>query len=120
MNAKRSINRISAVVITFLALGTLLFALSSCRNGDGVASVGPAEQAGRSLDQANEKAGRDLNELADRATEGIGKAAQETRNTIDEAAEGVSDGLDNATEAVGKRVERAGEQIRDSTQEQTQ
>jgi len=91
-------------------LGTLLVlaALAGCSRDEEAA--GPAERAGKALDDAGARVSRQVQEelaKADRAT-------AEAREKIKDAAQDAKGGLKRATEEVGKKVEDAGEKIQDA------
>ena len=90
-------------------LGTLLLlaALAGCSRDE--EAMGPAQRAGKALDDAGAKVTRQLdNELAK-----ADRAAEEAREKIEDAAKDAKGGLKRATEEVGKKVEDAGEKIQD-------
>ncbi len=80
-----------------LALGLVLTACQ--KSGDG---VGPAEQAGRKLDQFTEKTGQELTKAAQEASEKLNQAARDAKVKIDAAS-------DNA----GEKMEEAGQKLKD-------
>jgi hypothetical protein len=91
-------------------LGTLLLlaVLAGCSREE--EAMGPAQRAGKALDDAGAKVTRQLdNELA-RAD----RAAEQAREKIKDAAKDAKGGLKRATEEVGKKVEDAGEKIQDA------
>ena len=71
---------------------------------------GPAERAGKAIDDAGARVGVKVQEQVDKAED----TAQAARERAREATRDASRNLDKATEAVGKKVERAGEKIRES------
>src|SRR5471032_865111 len=69
-----------------LALAIMMGGVAGChKKDDTVGAPGPAEQAGRRLDQVTDKAGRDLTKAADQANQQIQDAAKETREQVDKA-----------------------------------
>jgi hypothetical protein len=72
--------------------------------------MGPAQKAGKAVDDAGARVAAKLHEPIDKANE----AAQQARDKIEDAAGDARAGLDTATEKVGKKVERAGEKIQDA------
>lgn len=88
-----------------LAVAIVVAALSACqKQADPVA--GPAEQAGRKLDQVTHQAGAELTQ-----------AARETNQKLSDAARETSDKINDATEEAGRKIERAGEKIQESARE---
>jgi len=87
-----------------LALAIMVGGVAGCHKKDDTVdgAPGPAEQAGRRLDQATDKAGRDLTRAADQANQQIQDAAQQTRDEVNKA-----------TEATGKKLEQAGEKLQE-------
>lgn len=85
-----------------LALAIMVGGVAGCHKKDDTVdgAPGPAEQAGRRLDQATDKAGRDLTKAADHANQQIQDAAQQTREEVNKA-----------TDATGKKLEEAGEKL---------
>jgi hypothetical protein len=91
-------------------LGTLLLlaALAGCSRDE--EAMGPAQRAGKVLDDAGAKVSRQLDgELAK-----ADRAADEARDKIKDATKDAKGGLKRATEEVGKKVEDAGEKIQDA------
>lgn len=72
--------------------------------------MGPAQKAGKAVDDAGAKVAARLHEPIDKAN----AAAQQARDRIEDAAEDARAGLNTATEEVGKKVEQAGEKIQDA------
>ena len=69
--------------------------------------IGPAQQAGKAIDDAGAKVAGKVQEQVDKAD----AAAEQARERAKEATAQASRNLDKATEAVGKKVEEAGEKI---------
>jgi hypothetical protein len=86
-----------------LAVAIVVAALSGCQRKQ---EPGPAEQAGRKLDQVTQKAGVELTQ-----------AAKETNAKLAEAAKETSAKLNEATEEAGRKIEKAGEKIQASARE---
>ncbi len=84
--------------LAVLAAGLLLAACQ--KSGDG---VGPAEQAGRKLDQLTEKTGQEWT-----------KAAQEASEKLNLAARDAKEKIDAASERAGEKMEEAGQKLKDS------
>ena len=79
--------------------------------------IGPAQKAGKAVDDAGAKIASDLHEKIDKAKavgDTLEKSAQDTAAKIDEATADASKGLNKATEELGKKVERAGEKIQEA------
>jgi len=90
-----------------LALAIMMGGVAGChKKDDTVGAPGPAEQAGRRLDQVTDKAGRDLTKAADQANQQIQDAAKETREQVDKA-----------TDATGKKLEEAGQKLQEKANE---
>lgn len=90
-------------------LGTLLLlaALAGCSRDE--EAMGPAERAGKALDDAGAKVSRQVkDELAK-----VDRATDEAREKVEDATRDARGGLKRATEEVGKKVEDAGEKIQD-------
>jgi predicted small secreted protein len=69
--------KLGKTVSAALALGSLLAALSGCQKQEG-----PAEQAGKEVDNAAEQAGKDV----DKAAEKVGEQIEEAGENIQDAA----------------------------------
>lgn len=91
-------------------LGTLLLlaALAGCSRDED--AMGPAQRAGKALDNAGAKVTRQLDQELAKAD----RAAEEAREKIQDATRDAKGGLKRATEGVGKKVEDAGEKIQDA------
>lgn len=84
--------------------------LSACQKQptpETASGAGPAEKAGRQLDQAAEQARVDMN-----------KVTQDAKDKMDKAGADASQSLSNATVKVGEKIERAGEKIQESAHEE--
>ena len=91
-------------------LGTLLLlaALAGCSREE--EAMGPAQRAGKALDEAGATVSRQVNqELAK-----VDRAAEEARDKVKDATQDARGGLERVTEEVGKKVEDAGEKIQDA------
>ena len=86
-----------------LAVAIVVASLTGCQKP---AEVGPAEQAGRKLDEVTQKAGAELTQ-----------AARETNEQLSEAAKKTSEKLNEATEEAGRKIEKAGERIQESARD---
>jgi hypothetical protein len=109
----------------FSALLVLALAAGCSRDED---TVGPAQKAGKAIDEAGERVADGLRapiEKADEAAKKLAERAEEERRQIaertEEAREKIKDataeagrGLEKATGKVGEKVERAGEKMQEA------
>jgi hypothetical protein len=109
----------------FGALLVLALAAGCSRHDDG---MGPAQQAGKAVDEAGDKVARELRaplEKADEAAKKLAQRAEEERRQLaeqtEDAREKIKDataeagrGLQKATGKVGEKVEQAGEKMQDA------
>jgi uncharacterized protein with beta-barrel porin domain len=116
---------ISGIMLAVAVLAT------GCNKADNN-SMGPAQEAGKAVDQAGANVARETREgieradqateraaanaerTAERAGDNIERAGAEVRQESREAAQDVKQGVSNATEATGRSVERAGERMQDA------
>jgi gas vesicle protein len=96
------------------AAGLMLAALAGCQQKDELSGAGPAEQAGRKVDQAREKTGRELTQAAEKANQDIIKAADDAKAKINQVTDDASAEASKAVERAGAKVAQAGEKIQDS------
>lgn len=101
---------------TKLMFGALLVvAAAGCtRQQD---EMGPAQKAGKAIDDTGARVAAKLHEPIDKAHEAaqaVADSADQTREKIRDATEDAREGLGAATEEVGRKVERAGEKIQDA------
>jgi len=99
---------------TFLAALLALAALAGCQPKHDAGAVGPAQQAGKAVDDAGAKIAQSLHAPIDKAEEvkrKMAEAGEQTKRQIDEATDDARDGLNHATSEVGKKVEQAGEKM---------
>lgn len=90
-----------------MALVLAVGGLAGChKKDDDTVGAGPAEQAGRRLDQVTDKAGRDLT-----------KAAAQANQQIQDAAKDASKEINKATDATGKKLEEAGQKLQEKANE---
>ncbi len=91
-------------------LGTLLALalLAGCSRDED--ALGPAQKAGKALDDAGVRVSRQVEDELAKAD----RAAAEARARIKDATKDAKGGLERATEEVGKKVEDAGEKIQDA------
>jgi len=92
----------TSIAIALLAASLL----AGCKQSD-EGGVGPAQQAGKAIDDAGAKVAGKVREQVDKAD----AAAEQARERAKEATAQARDNLDKATETVGKKVEEAGEKI---------
>lgn len=81
-----------------LAVFACALVLAACQKNE--EGVGPAEQAGRKLDQATEKTSRELSKAAQEATEKLSSAARDANAKIKAASEDA-----------GEKMEQAGQKL---------
>jgi len=79
--------------------------LAGCKPS--VEGTGPAEKAGKAIDDAGAKVVGKVHEQVEKADAAAAQARERAKDATAEA----SRNLDKATEAVGKKVEQAGEKI---------
>lgn len=102
-------------MLSALTVLAVLAGVAGCGKHD--EAMGPAQTAGKAVDDAGAQAAAALHAPLDKAKEAaqqVEKSAEATRDQIDAATEDASRGLDAATEQVGKKIERAGEKIQDA------
>jgi gas vesicle protein len=100
-------NAFSALLVLAVLAGS-----AGCSKRD--EPIGPAQQAGKAIDDAGAKVGAKLQEQvdkADKAAKDLRDHSDEVRDKIKDATEDASRGLDEATDKVGKKVEQAGEKM---------
>ena len=85
-------------VLVVLTAGLML---SACQKNE--EGVGPAEQAGRKLDQVTEKTGRELTKAAQEATEKLSSAARDANTKIKAASENVGEKMEQAGQRLHNR-----------------
>ena len=79
--------------------------------------AGPAQKAGKAIDDAGDKVARELRaplEKADEAAKRVAERADEAREKIKDATDEAGRGLQKAGTVVGEKVERAGEKMQES------
>jgi biopolymer transport protein ExbB/TolQ len=110
--------RYVAVTLTALAL------LGGCQKKEDPSEAGPAERAGRKIDQATEQAGQKLDQAghkldnaAQQASQQLSEAAKETSQQLDKAADKAGETLNSATKEAGRKLERAGEKMQTAADE---
>jgi hypothetical protein len=100
---------------TAIAVMLVALAAAGCHKKDD--GMGPAQSAGKAMDDAGEKVAAKLHQPIDKANEAaqaLAQSADQARDQIKDATADARQGLDKATEEVGKKVERAGEKIQDA------
>ena len=103
----------AAIVMAGLMLG----GIAGCQKKEDATGAGPAEQAGRRLDQVTDKAGADLTKAAHEANQQIQDAARETSQQIDKATDQAAQKVNETTEKAGKKLEQAGEKMQETARE---
>jgi hypothetical protein len=100
---------------TMIAALLVLGLAAGCdRHEDG---MGPAQKAGKAVDDAGAQAAARLHEPLDKAhqaAQAVANSADQARARIEDATEDARAGLGKATAEVGKKVEKAGEKIQDA------
>jgi uncharacterized protein YceK len=86
---QESVMRYLVMMLAALAL------LGGCQKKDDPGEAGPAERAGRKLDQATEQAGQKLDNSVQRASDKLNEASKEAGRKLEEA---------------GKKIESAAEE----------
>jgi len=113
----------------FGALLVLALAAGCTRNDDTSGeAMGPAQKAGKAVDEAGDRVASGLRAPLDKADEAAKKLAEraeeerrqlaerteEAREKIKDATEEAGRGLQKATSKVGEKVEQAGEKMQDA------
>ncbi|MBQ5947229.1 hypothetical protein KBW98_06980 [Massilia sp. ST3] len=94
------------MVGTLLALAVSA-ALAGCGRGED--DIGPAQKAGKALDEAGARVSDTVQDELEKAD----RAAEEAREKVEDATRDASRGLDRAKDQIGKKVEKAGEKLQD-------
>jgi uncharacterized protein YjbJ (UPF0337 family) len=102
-------NRFHMTAAASAALCTALL-LGGCEQPNN--NAGPAQQAGKAIDDVGAKVAGKVQEQVVKADE----ATQKVRENVKDATAEARSNLDRATEAVGKKVEHAGEKIQQAAQ----
>ena len=106
--------RTTTILMTALVAAA---ALAGCQPKQDPGTPGPAQQAGKAVDEAGAKVARTLHAPIDKAEEAkrkMAEAGEQARKDIAEATEDARTGLNDATKEVGKKVERVGEKMQNS------
>jgi uncharacterized protein YjbJ (UPF0337 family) len=102
-----NINRISAAGLLAAAC---IGGLGGCGQSDSDTArtgIGPAQQAGKALDDAGAKATAKVQEEVGKAD----AAARQARDAVPDAVEHARSNLNQVTDKVGQKVEQAGQKI---------
>jgi hypothetical protein len=100
-----------------LLAGLMLLALAACQKKDDN-GAGPAEQAGRQLDQAATKATAELDNATTRAKDELDKAARISSDKLDKAGEDAGVKLNETKEKIGVKMQETGQKIQDSAEQE--
>ena len=104
---------------TLLAALLAAAALAGCQPKQDTGAPGPAQQAGKAVDEAGARVAKSLHAPIDKAEEAkrkMAEAGEQAKRDIAEATDDARQGLNDATNEVGKKVERAGEKIQKAAQ----
>jgi colicin import membrane protein len=74
-----------------------------------------ADRAGEKIEAANDRAAEKIDNAADRAGQNMREAGAEVRQESHEAAQNVKEGAKDATAATGRALERTGEKMQNSS-----
>lgn len=99
---------------TLTAALLALAVLAGCQPKHDTGAIGPAQQAGKAVDDAGAQVAKSLHAPIDKAQEAKRKmeeAGEQARQQIDAATDDARQGLDKATNEVGKKVEQVGEKM---------
>jgi Spy/CpxP family protein refolding chaperone len=102
---------------TLMAALLALAALAGCQPKQDTGVPGPAQQAGKAVDEAGARVAKSLHAPIDKAEEAkrkMAEAGEQARKDIADATEDARAGLNDATKEVGKKVERVGEKMQNS------
>ena len=111
---------------TLLVPLLLAVSIAACTRDD--EAMGPAQQAGKAVDEAGQKVANGLRaplekadeaaqraaRRADEAREHLAERTEDARAKIKDATREAERGLEKATSKVGEKVERAGEKMQES------
>ncbi|CAN5176466.1 hypothetical protein BH11PSE11_BH11PSE11_36470 [soil metagenome] len=106
--------KFSNVATTFLVCGILFGGLSACQKREEPSARGPAEQAGRQIDQAAIKANEEASRAAEKARQDIANAAEKTNAEVSKAADKTAQQMNSMVDKTGQKVERAGEKMQET------
>lgn len=96
-------------ISAMLAITSLAAVLAGCQQSSSD-SIGPAERAGKAVDDAGARVSSAVQQQVVKAD----AAARVAREKAKDVAAEASHNLDRATEQVGKKVERAGEKMQEA------
>jgi Spy/CpxP family protein refolding chaperone len=102
---------------TLMAALVAAAALAGCQPKQDTGAPGPAQQAGKAVDEAGARVAKSLHAPIDKAEEAkrkMAEAGEQARKDIAAATEDARTGLNDATKEVGKKVERVGEKMQNS------
>lgn len=108
---KRGLAGMAGAVLVMAAL------LGGCQKKEEPVGAGPAEQAGRKIDQATANASRELSQASQQASQQMSEAARETSQKIDRASSEAGEKFNEATEKAGRKLEQAGERMQQKAAE---
>jgi predicted small secreted protein len=94
---------------SLLAMASLAGLLAGC-NPSSSDNIGPAQRAGKAVDEAGAKVTSAVEHQVVKAD----AAARQAREKVQDATTEASRNLDHATAEVGKKVERAGEKLQEA------
>ena len=100
INTSTTMRGAAAVLLAMAAL------LAGCQKDD-PSEAGPAERAGRKVDEVTAKAGSELSQVRDTAGQQMSEAAKDSGQKIDRAAETAGEKLDRASETAGQKIDSA-------------
>jgi hypothetical protein len=103
-------NRIAAAGVLLAALASLAGCGQSDNTSTSQAGIGPAQQAGKALDDAGAKATAKVHEEVDKAD----AAARQARDVVPDAVDQARSNLNQVKDKVGQKVEEAGAKIRET------
>jgi colicin import membrane protein len=130
MNKTTILNK---ATLSGIMLAVAVLATGCHKAEDNNSNMGPAQTAGKAVDDTGAKVAAETREGADRAAaaadrandkaaaavdragDNLQQAGAEIRQDSKEAAHNAKEGVKNATEATGKAVERTGEKIQDAS-----
>jgi predicted small secreted protein len=93
-----------------LLAAALSISLAGCNRSGSGDDMGPAQKAGKAVDEAGAKVSSVVQQQVAKADE----ATQHAREKAKDATEQARDNLDRATAKVGEKVEKAGEKLQEA------
>jgi vacuolar-type H+-ATPase subunit H len=119
-----STKNFSKKALALIPAALLLTGLTACNKKEEVNDRGPAEQAGRQIDQATEKARANLSVAGDKAAVAtdqarvdLKEAAREGDAKMEHATDTAGQKLNDAREKLGEKMEHAGEKMQADSQQ---